>query len=218
MRLAEQILIGVGAMALVASIVTVTAPKTVQAAVAALIRDVDNPGRATIAFAQCGRATDDTGGFSCSPTYTVPAGYRLVVEQVEGSCLTRVGQGVSAAYLQVVQSGSNGYHAIPLLGGVPITSQSIIYSANLPVRYYADPGSGFTFTAIASNQYKHNNSCTLVLNEYLISHPSIGTTTELLAPDIGGQAQDTGFVPATIWRTQVLVERKSCRGETVCKS
>lgn len=171
MNYVKRFLMVAGVVALAVLVGSLAAPKTVQATVAAFIRDVDNPGRATIVNATCGQAVSEGGLFECSPIYTVPTGYRLVVEQVEGSCITRAGQGVSAANLQVIQAGFDTYHAIPLLGGVPITLQSIIYSANLPVRYYADPGSGFTFTASASDQDQHDSSCTFALNGYLISYP-----------------------------------------------
>lgn len=68
-------------------------PRAVQATVAALVRDVDNRDRATIESLSCNVINPPMhlGFFQCSPSFTVPAGQRFVIDEVDGSCQTAPG-------------------------------------------------------------------------------------------------------------------------------
>jgi hypothetical protein len=65
----------VRAVLLVTALSIIAAPETVQAVVATLIRDVDNPGRSTVVVTDC---SAPEGILACTTLFTVPAGDRFL--------------------------------------------------------------------------------------------------------------------------------------------
>ncbi len=183
MQFMKRLCIGVSGVALAAVLITLSAPKAAHAIVAALVRDVDNPGRATIVAPTCAaRLSGTTGGtFACelassgSP-YTVPAGQRLVIEQVSADCDTPPTYVVNTAVLQLTEEGADVRVPFvltpegPLGGLVASPTPLTIFTLNEAVRYYADPGTSLIFKA-ASDDVIPNTGCSFAVNGYLISYP-----------------------------------------------
>jgi hypothetical protein len=180
MQFVKRLLIGAGAVMLVAVVLMVAAPRTVRAVVATLIRDIDNPGRATQVVQYC-RANSGVGGFfNCTPDYTVPANDRLVIQQVEGNCTTPQGNTLANALFVVNSPVADQYgntqinHQLPLVNegsyfwGGP--SVHLLFVNSQAVNYYADPGSTFTFFA-DTNDLADNTTCFFQFSGYLISYP-----------------------------------------------
>src|SRR5271155_5097545 len=93
MQFTKRLFVGLIGAAMAAVLLMVLVPRTVHAVVAALVRDADNPGRATIVTAGCTARPSTAGGSACELTssgsdYIVPAGQRLVIEQVSAVCQT----------------------------------------------------------------------------------------------------------------------------------
>lgn len=105
---------------------------------------------------------------STGTIYTVPAGKRLVIENV--SCMATVATGLHV-------SGSIGTR----VGGTSSSCQTTFqlvgtgenyrrYSFNHPVRLYADPGTNVTFTTIRSGT-SSQGGYTVGFSGYLVNYP-----------------------------------------------
>lgn len=169
MKFMKQTVYMVGTLVAVAMIATLVAPKSVHALVATLVRDVDNPARATIVSAVCLTARLGGGGTNCE-LYTVPSGQRLVIEQIEAICTTPTGTSVYTGALNFSAGGNYSSHwfALPSQGPTDIGGQRFV--ANQPVRYYVDPGSFVSFGEF-SNDPTGNEDCEARVNGYLVSYP-----------------------------------------------
>ena len=160
------------AVSLVIVVIAGVAPRAAQAVVAALVRDVDNPGRATIVPVGCQAISTSgfRGAFECTPAYTVPSGQRLVIEQVEAICETPATNNVSSGFITISEQG--------IIAGKPVifSPQGVdafgvsIFAANQVVRYYADPGTTIRFDAVETDG-TGSTLCSWSANGYLISYP-----------------------------------------------
>jgi hypothetical protein len=176
MQFIKRLLMGGGAVILVAALLIVAAPKTVQAVVATLIRDIDNPGRATIVYASCDVATQSgqEGEIGCVPAYTVPSSARLVIQQLEAACRTPQGNSMIFTSFTATTNGNPVTHYFTLVNqgtdpfnGVPV---STVLAANQAVTYYADPGSTLGFGTSITDLTGRTN-CSFQFSGYLISYP-----------------------------------------------
>jgi hypothetical protein len=146
MKFAKRLLMGVGAVALAAIVLTVMAPKEVHATVAALVQVVntptnpvptlntENPARAPFqAF-----CTTFGSGF-CS--WTVPAGKSMVIEFVNTQVFVPTGSANNASSLLFTTAGGTA-GAFTMAPGTHVVTQfgDDGYVANASVRLYADPG------------------------------------------------------------------------------
>jgi len=173
MQFAKRLFMGLVVVAPIAMLLTLSAPKAVHALVAALVRDVDNPGRATLVVASCVAQipSGSTGDLGCPPTYTVPAGYRMVIQQVEVTCVATSGTSLTHPVLDTTTNGVPVVHSFVLANeGTDAFSGLQRFSLNEAVSYYVDPGSGVYFTAITTDS-SGRTECFFQLNGYLISYP-----------------------------------------------
>lgn len=147
-------------------------PRAVRATVAALVRDVDNPGRATIVVPACNASSTSgsAGDFACRPSFTVPLNQRLVIEQVEGDCITPSGKTVVQASVSLSEAGVDSEHILVLTPEALNPFGFDPFVVNQSVRYYADPGSTFQFNAFTTDG-SGSTICSWQLNGYLISFP-----------------------------------------------
>ncbi len=172
MKFVKKLLMGIGAVALAGTLLTLVAPKAVHAAVAALVEvantpanpvpnaDVNAPGEEPLQTVLC----NNVGFLSCGTTpssFVVPATTsdglgvkRLVIEYVAVTC---VNTGVSQ--LQAVLTTSTSANLVngsiflvsiplPLTPSAPGTTGAP--GASLPMRAYADPGSTVTAESAGS--------------------------------------------------------------------
>jgi hypothetical protein len=189
MSLVRKAASALGGIFLAVLLIAALAPKATHGLVAALVqvantaadpvpnKDVDNPGRATIVQVSCAAVSTTTsfgtiacfGGNTGSGGYSVPAGQRLVVQQLDGNCITPKGNTVTSAIALFEQSGLNTYPNMVLTSEGDQSGQTF-YAFNEPVHYYADSGSGFYFSASISDN-TGNTSCNFNLTGYLMSYP-----------------------------------------------
>lgn len=101
--------------------------------------------------------------------FFVPAGQRLVIDQIDGLFDTPSGQVVPEAILQFAEAGGRPGHAVPLTpqGG---TAGITFFAFNQPVRWVTDPKTDFTFSAQTSDS-TGSTSCFINLSGHLISFP-----------------------------------------------
>jgi hypothetical protein len=196
MQFAKRLFLGLGAIALMALLLTLAAPKTVHGLVATLVqvanttgnpvpnRDVDDPGHATLVVLSCASITHPNDNFfacfpqnasqCCSgPTYVVPAGYRLAIQEVDGICSTPNNQSINYLGLVVSTNGYSTPHWLPLVNqgaGEPTTVPQTILENELAVHFYADPGSSLVFGGYQSDS-TNNTTCTFTVSGYLVSYP-----------------------------------------------
>jgi hypothetical protein len=174
MQFARRLFIGAGAVALVTVLLMVAAPRTVRAVVATLIRDVDNPGRASTVFARCQvNSSNADPDIDCSPAYTVPATDRLVIQQVEANCLTPQGNSIGDVFFFIKPPGNplGVAHFLTFQDqGPDVFTNSRNFGTNQPVTYYLDPGSTLGFHADTTD-FAGFTVCTFQINGYLISYP-----------------------------------------------
>ena len=178
MKYKKRIGLGLAGIVTVALVLALATPKAVHAMVAALVRDVDNPARLPTVTRYCyGQNTPDfqsvdPGIFKCDTSYTVPAGQRLVIEQVDGVCYTPVGTNLYQTFLDVAAAGQPfpDAHKLVLSNQGSAGNNKLEYALNQPVRYYADPGSTLFFV-FSTTDASGSSYCTLQVNGYLISYP-----------------------------------------------
>jgi hypothetical protein len=178
-----------GGIFFAALLIAALAPKATHALVAALVQDVDNPGRAALVPLACeAKSTSNPGPFGCplasgGTTYTVPAGYRLVIQQVSADCgapaipappspnninrlslvFTEQGTPISAPFVLTPQGVEGGLFLI----STPIPT---LFTLNQSVHYYADSGTTLQIGAVTTDS-TGNSGCVFGVTGYLISYP-----------------------------------------------
>jgi len=164
MNFAKRTIMAVGMMALAVLLVAVLAPNTAHGLVAALVQvtnttanpvptvATDNPALTPVRLA--GSIIDDAGGISdtatftdsplSGPPYTVPAGYRLVVDSVSGSAYAGPGGYVRFRITHSV----NGVEWYEWMDVQPVGTSAYQTSYNFASQFttYADPLTQLTFT------------------------------------------------------------------------
>lgn len=158
MRYVRKAISALGGIFLAALLIAALAPKATRAIAAALVQVVNTPSNPVVTTDSLGTAT--LLQFSCQVSstagangnsfsencFTVPAGKRAVVENVDGFCGTPNGASISAASVTVAEPGvfDGVPHQIPLhFEGLSAFGFNN-YDYNFPVRLYADPGQQFT--------------------------------------------------------------------------
>ena len=168
--------IGLGAIALLATVFALSAPKAVHALVATLVRNIDNPGRATLVAVSCdASSTSGTDGdIACLPLYTVPAGDRFVIQHLETTCETPKGNSLVFPSVSLASGGVPIQHSLVLAnqGTDPLafSTPSDVFVGNQAVTYYADPSSTLRFDAYITDT-SGRTGCQFQVSGYLISYP-----------------------------------------------
>jgi hypothetical protein len=171
MQFAKRLMMILGSLVLLAAIVSLAAPKVAHAVVATLIRDVDNPARQTVVVPSCYAAQNDSNPtfYSCTLPYTVPAGQRLVLEQLELYCQLPGTTTIDNSFLQFAEGGTETSHY--LFPALQVSGSGFgIYGLNQSVRYYADAGSALVI-GVNTTDPSGNTHCNFQANGYLISYP-----------------------------------------------
>jgi hypothetical protein len=115
MKLVKRLVMGIGMVALVASVLTLVMPKIAHAAVAALVQVVNTPTTAVPAVLGTGagqlyqsscNALWMSGTLASCTLGAVPAGYTLLVETVSMHVVTDLGASPAVAYLINATSAS----------------------------------------------------------------------------------------------------------------
>ncbi|MGA2812252.1 MAG: hypothetical protein ABSG16_12685 [Candidatus Acidiferrum sp.] len=162
-----------GAVVLVAVFVMLAVPKSVRAVVATLVRDIDNPARATLVYQSCYvQSTVPTGSYlECAPNYTVPATDRLVIQQVEAACQTPPGNSLAETSIDLSTNGNSEFHTFTLANGGPNAFYGgVEFDGDQAVTYHADPGSTPVFASFITDP-TGNTNCLFKYSGYLISYP-----------------------------------------------
>ena len=184
MKLLKQALAVFGAVAILAVMMALVAPKRIHAMAAALVevtntsanpvpnRDVDDRDRATIEFVSC--FIESTPGFngliSCSPSFTVPGDARFVIDQIDGTCGTPPGKAVAGAAFEFTTGGSFSFASIVLTPQSTDVFGEANYSFNQSVHYVADPGSTLVGRADITDR-TGATFCTFDFSGHLVSFP-----------------------------------------------
>jgi hypothetical protein len=173
MQFAKRLLISAGAVILVAALLIAVVPKTVRAVVATLIRDIDNPGRATLVYQSCYvQSTVQAGSdLECIPNYTVPTTDRLVIQQLEAACQTPPGNSLAETAINVSTGHNFEFHTFTLVNQGPNSFYGgVEFDGDKAVTYYADPGSSLAFSSFITD-VTGNTNCLFKFSGYLISYP-----------------------------------------------
>ena len=160
----KKVLSTLGGVLLAALLIAALAPKATHGLVAALVQ-VANTNSSPVPTAEA-LGTETLLQFSCpsqdagepagilgsAVCYTVPAGKRAVIEQVDGSCNLPKGDGVIA--LTSIEAGGTAYNLPmqlqPDLGDV-FGFDYLYYEFNQPVRIYVDAGGNIAFNSLTSD-------------------------------------------------------------------
>jgi hypothetical protein len=162
MRFMKRLLMGLAAVALAGTLLTLIAPKAVHAAVAALVEvantsanpvpnaDVNAPGEEPFQTVLC----NNVGSLSCGvpDSFVVPATTsdglsvkRLAIEYVSMNCANIGASGLQAILTTFTSANPVNGSAVSVIIPLPLTpispGTSGVPVASLPMRAYADPGS-----------------------------------------------------------------------------
>jgi hypothetical protein len=183
MNVIRKAVTALGGIFLAALLIAALAPKATRGVAAALVQvtntaanpvlnqDVDDRDRAPIEFLSCQAfSTVGVEGFQCTPSFTVPADQRFVIDQIDGNCQTPAGSAVSNPVLFLTTGGSGHVANFSLGPEVPNINGSEIYSFNQAVHYVADPGSTVTAAAFTTNA-SVVSACTFDVSGHLVSFP-----------------------------------------------
>lgn len=158
MNFAKKVLITMGVVALACTLVSLLAPKTAHAFVAALVQitnTVSTPvptaealGTASLLNAKCSIIT--TAPSFKTDCYMVPNDTRAVIEHIDGSCSAPSGTVLGGMTLSI---SSETVPAIEHIHPLHLDFDSAISGTttttfSVPLRDYADPGATFTFTGL----------------------------------------------------------------------
>lgn len=168
MQFVKRLLMGVGAVALAAIVLSVAAPKVAHGMVAALVQVVNNV--AVVNPTSSGTVqpviTTDTDSLSSRVPYqdtctalttvgtsiqcnlaAVPVGKRLVIEEVTAFCYSPTGKVTAATVFGIIGSSTIQHNLVLTLQESIVGSPGNSYAASELVRLYVDPGAagGFTF-------------------------------------------------------------------------
>lgn len=184
MRFVNRFLMGVGSVVLLAMLLAVAAPKATHALVATLVqvsnttanpvpnKDVDNPDRAAVVDLYC--VAPGLAGYTyveCDTTssFTVPAGQRLILEQLDAQCTTPEGNALFGANMNFAEAGTGYPHPFAL--GSPATHSGLTtYVQNHQFRYYVDAGSPIYFQTNTTDTSGGTN-CAFQVVGHLVSYP-----------------------------------------------
>jgi hypothetical protein len=193
MRFTKRLLMGIGAVALAGTILTLAVPKAVHAAVAALVlvtntsanpvpnADVNAPGEEPFQTILCNAIGSLTCDVSQPSFFVVPSTTsdglsvkRLVIEYVSVSCFNN---GVSNLQVDLTAEMDenpvnglvhDGYIFLPLVPASPSSIGQPV--ATMPVRAYADPGKPVGVGTFGSFPGTTGASCTFSVIGHYITH------------------------------------------------
>jgi hypothetical protein len=177
MRLLKRTLMGIGALALVASLLTLMAPKSVHAAVAALVQVTNttaNPAitldadKATqIPYQSTQQFTAIGGALAIPVTFAqVPSGYRLVIENVNTNFTLSLG---STPPFGEICTLFNKSVCFPSFTGTALFSLDGVEAGiiNQQVTRYVGPGDT-PYVIFTADTYQANGTNTATLTGHLI--------------------------------------------------
>lgn len=180
MKLLKKILFGTVCALSAGLVIGLVAPRSAHALVAALVQitnTTSNPvpteealgGAAVLEFDCIGGAAAGSVTFASNECFTVPAGKRAVVENVDGYCIVPPGQSVSLLTLTLSGNGSFVSHHV----AVPFVAKAgtqDVFGVDHTVRYYADPGASFQLSG-ATTDASGSNFCLFHLTGRLVPVP-----------------------------------------------
>jgi hypothetical protein len=155
----KKITMGLGGIVLAALLLAVAAPKTVHAVVSTLVTVANTPSnpvyttdavnsenllKVTCAIPDTSYSGGEVSNTNC---YTVPAGQRALIEQVDGICSVPAGGVVANLSLYV---DSNIQHELPLTQESG-SSDLNFFAFSVPSHYYSDVNATFKTFAITSS-------------------------------------------------------------------
>ncbi len=179
MKYAKRVATSLGYVILAAALVSVLAPKATHAIVATLVQvantsanpvpnsDVDSAAHATVVPLGCFVNLQDGGPAVCTLSigggapYTIPAGQRLVIEQLSAFCQSSSDDSIPNVEFGIIEANTE---IVPRLA---LTSKQNFEFVTQPVRYYADPGTQIFATA----EGNAITFCNYYANGYLVSYP-----------------------------------------------
>lgn len=127
---------------------------------AALVQNVDEPGRNPITLFGIGGASNlDINKYEAN--FTVPAGQRYVIQAFGGQCTVASGDAMTAIHLQLPDSALAVAPAVFLVGDQ--------WSASATTHLYFDPGATVKWQALSNNL--DFQSCTFFASGYSITLP-----------------------------------------------
>jgi hypothetical protein len=184
MNFAKRAWMFVGFIMFAAALVTALAPKAAHALIATLVqvtntsanpvpnKDVDNPDRSTVVDLYCvapGLAGFTAVGCDTTSSFTVPAGQRLILEQLDAQCVTPEGNALYGANMNFTGAGTGYLHPFAL--GSPATHSGVTnYVQNQTIRYYVDSGSPIYFD-LSTTDTSGSTNCSFQVVGHLISYP-----------------------------------------------
>jgi hypothetical protein len=163
----NKILAFAGVLALLGVVGKFYATPLLAQARAALVQNVDEPGRHPIALGATVAAS--------RVQWNVPATQRYVVEQFSANCDVLAGSSLSDLSLLVISSGTSlDLHASPHFvqpnGGVG--GQAVNrWAGSGTARIYADPGGFIQIAATEASGNDRITECTLSVSGYAINNP-----------------------------------------------
>jgi hypothetical protein len=179
MNFAKKVGTCLGLVVLAAILISVLAPKATHALVATLVqvsntpsspvpnKDVDSAAHATVVPLGCFANPQPPNPLACTlgvgegSPYTVPAGQRLVIEQMSALCQASPNGGIPFIEFTLTEAGTRVF--VP----VALTSNQNFEFVTQGVRYYADPGTTIASTAAGDAA----TFCNFYANGYLVSYP-----------------------------------------------
>jgi hypothetical protein len=170
MRLLPKIAFGSLAAVLLISGIAVITPRAVQAVVATIIRDQDNPARHPFAT-KCTIENNHSNGAICD-TPAIPAGEEVVVETISIDGLGDPGNFVLGVRVTTVVGGvSQDFRLNPIFDSEETQPSFATYHGNQSLRLYSDPGFPIEFFAETSASNSTGLSVIFTISGYFVTLP-----------------------------------------------
>jgi hypothetical protein len=185
MNVLRKILVGLGSIVVVALVLALASPKTIRAAVSALVTVTNTPANpvntlaadAATAFVEQGTCSFNAGFgpniCTVFPIYTVPSGQIAVIDSATGTCQVDPGVGQEVLEFRLVYLSPSGSTIAASIAPAPVFQfpglgvQGSTGGQNL--RTYASAGA-ISLTAVAGNTETNTTDfCRFVLSGHLVT-------------------------------------------------
>jgi hypothetical protein len=134
-------------------------------------KDQDNPARQPVHFNATVTFPAGAQFANVISPFVVPANKRLVIELIAGEIFVPTGQ-LLRVHIITTSNGSIGpNHALNFSTKVPFTGSQDIYTATLPVRLYADPGTTIHLQVQRDSTTGSSGTAEIAFSGYLVNLP-----------------------------------------------
>ena len=134
-----------------------------------IVKDQDNAARQPVHFNAFVTFPAGSAFANVVSNFVVPANKRLVIEAITGEIFVPTGQLLRVHVVTTASGSFNPNHVLNFSTKMPFTSSQDIYTATLPVRLYADPGTTIHLSVQKDSTTGSSGTAEVTFSGYLVN-------------------------------------------------